>query len=289
MQVTVIGAGRMGHGIAGVAASAGHTVVVNDVDEERVNAGLDGIEATLEGGIEHGKVTPAERDATLDRLSGEVDLGSAVAEADLVVEAVPEDMELKREVFADVEATVDGETLIATNTSSLSVTALANALDRPERAVGLHFFNPPHLMDLVEVVRAEQTSDATERRAVSFVEGLDKEPVVVRDSAGFASSRLGVALGLEAVRMVESGVASVPDIDTAMREGYNHPMGPLALTDLVGLDVRLDIAEYLHEELGERFRPPQLLRRKVRAGKLGKKSGEGFYVWEDGERVRPAE
>mgnify|MGYP000336127985 FL=1 len=289
MRVTVIGAGRMGHGIAGVAAKAGHKVVVNDVDEQRVTAGLDGIEATLEEGVERGKVTPEERDATLGRLSGEVDLAAAAEGADLVVEAVPEEMDLKRGVFADVEAAVDAGTLVATNTSSLSVTALANALDRPERAVGLHFFNPPHLMDLVEVVRAEQTSDDTERRAVSFVEGLDKEPVVVRDSAGFASSRLGVALGLEAVRMVESGVASVADIDTAMREGYNHPMGPLALTDLVGLDVRLDIAEYLHEELGERFRPPQLLRRKVRAGKLGKKSGEGFYVWADGERVRPVD
>lgn len=275
----------MGHGIAQVAARAGHDVVLNDVDEERIDAGLADVEANLDGGVERDKLTAEERAATLDRLSGETDVPTAVSDAGLVVEAVPERMELKQDVFEQVEAATADDTVLGTNTSSLSVTELASVLDRPRRMVGLHFFNPPHLMPLVEVVVAEQTDTATETTAVEFVEDIDREPVVVRDTAGFASSRLGVALGLEAVRMVESGVASVEDIDTAMREGYNHPMGPLALTDLVGLDVRLDIAEYLREELGERFRPPQLLKRKVRAGKLGKKSGEGFYVWEDGERV----
>ena len=288
MQVTVIGAGSMGHGIAQVSAMAGHEVSLNDVDEERVRSGLEGIESNLREGVERGKVTESEREATLERVETTTDLEAAVAEADLVVEAVPEDMELKKDVFADVEAAAPGDAVVGSNTSSLSVTELASVLESPERAVGLHFFNPPHLMDLVEVVVAEQTSEAVERRAVDYVEGLGKEAVVVRDSAGFASSRLGVALGLEAVRMVESGVAGVEDIDTAMEEGYNHPMGPLELTDLVGLDVRLDIAEHLREELGERFRPPQLLRKKVRAGKLGKKSGEGFYVWEDGEAVGAA-
>ena len=285
MQVTVIGAGSMGHGIAQVSAMAGHDVRLNDVDEDRVEAGIEGIESNLEGGVERGKVTEAERDEALDRITGDADLASAVADADLVVEAVPEDMDLKKDVFTDVEGAASGDTILGTNTSSLSVTELASVLESPERAVGLHFFNPPHIMDLVEVVVAEQTHESVEDRAVEWVEGLGKEPVVVRDSAGFASSRLGVALGLEAIRMVESGVASVEDIDTAMEEGYSHPMGPLELTDLVGLDVRLDIAEYLREELGERFRPPQLLKQKVRAGKLGKKSGEGFYVWEDGEAV----
>ncbi|MFC7176162.1 3-hydroxyacyl-CoA dehydrogenase family protein [Halosegnis marinus] len=289
MRVTVIGAGSMGHGIAQVAAAAGHDATLNDVDEERVAAGIEGIEGNLAGGVERGKVTPEERDATLDRIAGETDLAAAVGDADLVVEAVPERMDLKKEVFTDVEAAAPDDAVVATNTSSLSVTELASALEAPERAVGLHFFNPPHIMDLVEVVVGERTSGTTEAFAVEFVEGVGKEPVVVRDSAGFASSRLGVALGLEAIRMVETGVADAADIDTAMREGYNHPMGPLELTDLVGLDVRLDIAEYLHEELGERFRPPQTLRRKVRAGDLGKKSGRGFYVWEDGEAVRPAD
>jgi 3-hydroxybutyryl-CoA dehydrogenase len=285
MQVTVIGAGSMGHGIAQVSAMAGHDVALNDVDEARVRSGLDGIESNLEEGVERGKVTEAERDETLERVAGEPDLEAAVDGADLVVEAVPEDVELKQDVFADVEAATPGDAVLGSNTSSLSVTELASVLESPERAVGLHFFNPPHIMDLVEVVLAEPTSAEVERFAVDYVEGLEKEAVVVHDTAGFASSRLGVALGLEAIRMVESGVAGVEDIDTAMEEGYSHPMGPLQLTDLVGLDVRLDIAEYLREELGERFRPPQLLRRKVRAGDIGKKSGEGFYVWEDGEAV----
>jgi len=194
-------------------------------------------------------------------------------------------MDLKQEVFADIEAATDEDTVIASNTSSLSVTEMASALEHPERAVGLHFFNPPHLMDLVEIVIAEQTDERTEEFAVDYVRDIEKEDVVVRDTAGFATSRLGLALGLEAIRMVEQGVASPADIDEGMEIGYGHPMGPLELTDHVGLDVRLHIAEHLREELGERFKPPQSLRRKVRAGNLGKKSGEGYYVWEDGERV----
>lgn len=285
MLVTVIGAGSMGHGIAQVSAQAGHEVVLNDIDEERIANGIEQVESNLDGGVKREKVTEAERDAALKRLSGETDLAAAISDADLVVEAVPERMDLKKDIFEQVEAATGEETIIGSNTSSLSVTELASTFDQPERAVGLHFFNPPHLMPLVEIIVAEQTDAATESAAVEFVEGIDREPVVVTDSAGFASSRLGVALGLEAIRMVESGVASPEDIDTAMREGYNHPMGPLALTDLIGLDVRLDIAEYLREELGARFKPPQLLKRKVRAGKLGKKTGEGFYVWEDGKRV----
>ena len=288
MQVTVIGAGSMGHGIAQVSAMAGHDVSIRDVDAAVIDDGLETIRSNLRGGVERGKVTEDEMARALDRIDGTVDLTAAVADADLVVEAVPESMELKRDVFTDVEREVSEDCVIASNTSSLSVSELAGSLDRPERAVGLHFFNPPHIMDLVEVVLAEQTDEATESFATSFVEGLDKQAVVVRDTAGFASSRLGIALGLEAIRMVESGVASPADIDTAMREGYNHPMGPLKLTDLVGLDVRLDVAEYLREELGERFKPPQLLKRKVRGGKLGKKSGEGFYRWEDGDVVGQA-
>jgi 3-hydroxybutyryl-CoA dehydrogenase len=285
MKVSVLGAGTMGHGIAQVTAMAGHRVHLRDVDDARVTAGLEGIRENLAGGIERGKVTEAEREATLDRIAGTTDLAAAVEGADLVVEAVPEDLDLKRDVLSEAEAVAPDDARLASNTSSLSVTAIASALARPERFVGLHFFNPVHIMALVEVVVAEQTSDETLAFAESFVEDVEKTAVTVTDSPGFATSRLGVAVGVEAVRMVQEGVASPRDIDAAMELGYNHPMGPLELGDVVGLDVRLDILEHLREELGERFRPPQLLRRKVRAGKLGKKTGEGFYVWEDGEVV----
>jgi 3-hydroxybutyryl-CoA dehydrogenase len=285
MHVTVLGAGTMGHGIAQVSAMAGHTVVMRDVEESYLDDAFDAIESNLQGGVEREKVTEAEMAATLDRLSATTALAEAVTDADLVVEAVPEDLELKRETLAEVEGLVDPATVIASNTSSLSVTAIMSALDTPGRGVGLHFFNPVHIMALVEVVVAERTSQETLAFAHDFVSGIGKTAVEVGDSPGFASSRLGVALGCEAIRMVQEGVASPTDVDAAMELGYNHPVGPIELTDVVGLDVRLDVLEYLREELGERFRPPQALKRKVRAGKLGKKSGEGFYVWEDGEPV----
>jgi len=285
MHVAVIGAGSMGHGIAQVSAMAGHDVVMRDVDDERVRAGLDGIEENLQGGVDRGKVTEAEMEETLARIEGTTDLDDAVGDADLVVEAVPEDMDLKKSVFEDVEDSAPADAVLASNTSSLPVTELASALEKPSRAVGLHFFNPPHIMPLVEIIVAEQTSEETEEFAVDYVEGIEKEAVVIRDTPGFATSRLGVALGLEAARMVEEGVADPADIDAGMREGYNHPMGPLELTDHVGLDVRLHIAESLREELGERFKPPQILKRKVRAGKLGKKTGEGFYEYDENGEI----
>ncbi|MFQ3294696.1 MAG: 3-hydroxybutyryl-CoA dehydrogenase [Halobacteriales archaeon] len=285
MIVSVLGAGTMGHGVAQVSAIAGHQVRLRDVEEDLIRDGIDAIEANLEGGIERDKVTEAEATATLDRIEGTTDLELAVADADLVIEAVPEDLDLKRRVLADAEAHASDDAVLATNTSSLSVTAIADALHRPESAVGLHFFNPVHIMALVEVVVAEQTDEDTLAFAHEFVEGIDKTPIEVRDSPGFASSRLGAALGAEAMRMVQEDVAGPRDVDRAMELGYNHPIGPIELGDVVGLDVRLDILEFLREELGERFRPPQILKRKVRAGKLGKKTGEGFYVWEDGEVV----
>ncbi|EJN61040.1 3-hydroxyacyl-CoA dehydrogenase family protein [Halogranum rubrum] len=285
MNVCVLGAGTMGHGIAQVSAMGGHDVVLRDIDEDIVERGLDHVRENLQGGVDRGKVTEAERDATLERLSGTTDLETAVADADLVVEAVPENEELKRDVLSEAEEYVSADCVVASNTSSISVTGIASALDEPTRAIGLHFFNPVHIMGLVEVVVAEQTSESTRKFAEEFVEGVGKTAVVVEDSPGFASSRLGVALGVEAMRMVQEGVASPRDIDASMELGYNHPMGPIELGDVVGLDVRLGILEHLREELGERFRPPTVLRKKVRAGKLGKKSGEGFYVWEDGEIV----
>jgi 3-hydroxybutyryl-CoA dehydrogenase len=285
MRVAVLGAGTMGHGIAQVSAMAGHDVALRDVDEEIVADGLDAIDENLQGGVEREKVTPAEREAALDRIEGTTALAAAVSGADLVVEAVPEDVELKQNVLGDAEEQADEDTILASNTSSLPVTEIAAALDDPGQFVGLHFFNPVHIMGLVEVVVAEQTSDETLEFATEFVEGVEKTPIEVADSPGFASSRLGVSLGVEAMRMLQEGVASPRDVDRAMELGYNHPMGPVELGDVVGLDVRLDILEHLREELGERFRPPQILKRKVRAGKLGKKTGEGFYVWEDGEIV----
>jgi 3-hydroxybutyryl-CoA dehydrogenase len=285
MHVAVLGAGTMGHGIAQVSAMAGHDVSLRDVDENVVTEGVDSIDENLQGGVDRGKVTPGEREATLDRIRGTTDLAEAVSDADLVVESVPEDVELKQDVLDEAEAMAPAGVVLASNTSSLPVTEIAAGLDAPEQFVGLHFFNPVHIMALVEVVVAEQTSDGTLQFATEFVEGIGKTPIEVADSPGFASSRLGVSLGVEAMRMLQEDVASPRDVDQAMELGYNHPMGPVELGDVVGLDVRLDILEHLREELGERFRPPQILKRKVRAGKLGEKTGEGFYVWEDGEIV----
>ncbi|WP_049970625.1 3-hydroxyacyl-CoA dehydrogenase family protein [Haladaptatus cibarius] len=285
MKVAVLGAGTMGHGIAQVTAMAGHDVILRDIEQDFVDNGIESISANLQGGVERDKVTADEKEVTLDRISGTTDLETAVGDADMVIEAVPEEMDIKRKTFSDVEALVSDDTIIGSNTSSLSLTEIASALDNPSRAVGLHFFNPVHIMKLVEIVVPEQADRETVEFADEFVSDIDKVGVEVRDSPGFASSRLGVSLGVEAIRMVQEDVASPRDIDTAMELGYNHPMGPIELGDVVGLDVRLDILEHLREELGERFRPPQILRQKVRAGKLGKKTGEGFYVWEDGEIV----
>jgi 3-hydroxybutyryl-CoA dehydrogenase len=283
--IAVLGAGTMGHGIAQVAALVGYRVVLRDVEREFLVRGLRAIEDNLDKGIRRGKTTEAERDAALQRIRGATSL-SDTATADLFIEAVPERMELKQETLREVERVAERDFLFASNTSSLSITEIARAARRPERVVGMHFFNPVHLMRLVEIVVGEETSDETAEIARAVGRRMKKEPITVRDVPGFASSRLGVALGLEAMRMLEQEVASAKDIDTAMELGYNHPMGPLRLTDLVGLDVRLSIAEYLHRTLGtENFRPPEILRRMVAAGRLGKKTGAGFYDWNEEEQV----
>lgn len=273
----------MGHGIAQVAALSGYETVLQDANLEALERGLARARQAMEKGVALGKLEAEAMHAALRRLRGVADLGEAVEDADLVIEAVPESMELKTGVLQAVEASVSRQTVLATNTSSLSIDALASALEGPERFLGLHFFNPVHLMSLVEVVHGPRTSPAVLESGVEFARSLGKEPIVVKDSPGFASSRLGVVLGLEAMRMVEEGVASPADIDRAMELGYRHPMGPLKLTDLVGLDVRLGIARYLYETLGgEHFRPPAILERMVEEGKLGKKSGQGFYIWGEG-------
>jgi 3-hydroxybutyryl-CoA dehydrogenase len=278
--IAVIGAGTMGRGIAYVALVAGHAVSLYDAEAEALGAALGRITGAFDKGIERGKVTAELRDAALARLTVATELAGALAGADVVIEAVPERIQLKREVFRAAEERAPAGALLATNTSSLPVSSIADAVADPARVVGMHFFNPVPAMRLVEIVRGRETTDATVERARAFAESLGKVPIVVRDSPGFATSRLGVVLGLEAVRMVEQGVASPEDIDRAMELGYNHPMGPLRLGDLVGLDVRLAIADHLHATLGgDTYRAPELLRRMVTEGRLGQKSGEGFYRW----------
>jgi 3-hydroxybutyryl-CoA dehydrogenase len=279
-RVAVIGAGTMGSGIAQAAATAGWETRLADTRPEALPAALAAIGRTLDGAVSRGKMSADDREAISARIVTAPSIAEACHGADLVIEAVIEDSGVKKAVLREAESAAATTGLMATNTSSLSVSDLAGALARPERFIGLHFFNPVHLMRLIEVVRHDRSAEDTVADALAVVAALGKEPVVVRDSPGFASSRLGVVLGLEAIRMVEQGVASAADIDRAMELGYNHPMGPLKLTDVVGLDVRLRIAEYLHATLGgEQYRPPELMRQMVQEGRLGKKSGRGFYEW----------
>jgi 3-hydroxybutyryl-CoA dehydrogenase len=272
----------MGHGIAYVAALTGCAVRITDANPAMLDTARERIESLLAGGLKRGKLTEDDRARVHARLETTPRLADAVAGADLVIEAIIEELATKQRLLAEVERRAPATALLASNTSSLSIGQLAAALKEPARLVGMHFFNPVHLMRLVEVVTHARSSAAIVERALGAARMLGKEPIVVRDSPGFASSRLGLVLGLEAMRMVEQGVASAEDIDKAMELGYNHPMGPLKLTDVVGLDVRLAIAEYLFKTLGSaQFEPPKILRDKVAKGELGKKSGRGFYQWTD--------
>jgi 3-hydroxybutyryl-CoA dehydrogenase len=278
--ISVLGAGTMGNGIAQVAAMAGYQVFLYDIKEEFVTRGLNNIKNNLDKGVEKGKVSSEARDQALANIKTTIDLTEAAKTANLVIEAVPESLELKQNIFSQLDEICHSSTILASNTSSLSIKDIANSTKRPSQVLGMHFFNPVHIMKLLEVVCTQETSENTIQIVLEVSKKLGKEPILVKDSPGFASSRLGIALGLEAMRMVEQEVASPADIDKAMELGYNHPMGPLKLTDLVGLDVRLNIADYLHTTLGsEVFRAPEILRKKVAEGKLGKKSGEGFYKW----------
>jgi 3-hydroxybutyryl-CoA dehydrogenase len=278
-QISVLGTGTMGRGIAYLSAVAGYETVMFDAEAGALDGARAAVEAILRKGVEKGKVAESAANDALGRLHLVPELEPAVSDADLIIEAVPESFDLKKDLFAQADLFCGEETILASNTSSISISQLAGNVERREQFVGMHFFNPPHLMKLIEIVRGERTSDATVEQVRAVAEKMGKTPIVVRDSPGFATSRLGVAIGLEAIRMLEEGVASAEDIDRAMELGYNHPMGPLRLTDLVGLDVRLGIAEYLASTLGPRFEPPQLLRDLVSEGKLGRKSGQGFYRW----------
>ena len=280
-RVVVVGAGTMGRGIAQVSAAAGYETHLYDVDAAVVTAAVQRIGASLQRRGDKGKMSADERHATLERLHGSDDVVTAAAGADIVVEAVPESMDLKVAVLGQVKDAAGEGAILASNTSSLSITEIGRRLDAGARTIGAHFFNPPPAMPLLELVRGLHTSDETLSWCRQFAKRLGKTPIVVNDTPGFATSRLGVAIGAEAIRMLEAGVASVEDIDRAMELGYRHPMGPLKLSDLVGLDVRLAILEHLHREIGEQFRPPSLLRQMVRAGWVGKKAGRGFYLWTD--------
>ena len=279
-RIGVVGAGTMGHGIGQIAAQAGYDTLLCEINTELLASALDTIRANLAKSVELGKMVDEEREAVLSRISTTIDLGEISTTAQLVIEAVPESLELKRDIFKAIESECQQGVTLATNTSSLSVGSIAAGLKDEGRLIGMHFFNPVHVMDLVEVIRHGSAREETVDLAVSVATRMGKTPIVVNDTPGFATSRLGVLLGLEAMRILEQGVATAESIDTAMELGYRHPMGPLKLTDLVGLDVRLAIARYLHEELrSEAFRPPEILERMVADGLLGKKSGRGFYEW----------
>jgi 3-hydroxybutyryl-CoA dehydrogenase len=275
--VGVLGGGRMGAGIAHAFLLAGATVLILERDQTAANDARAALDSAVAKSIDRGwqRETSEQLGA---RISTTTD-PAALAEAGLVIEAIPEDLAMKTELLVRVEAALAGNAWLTSNTSSLSIDLLAASLRRPERFCGLHFFNPVPASSLVEIVRGSRTSEDLVAAASSWVAQLDKTPIVVKDSPGFASSRLGVAIALEAIRMLEEGVASASDIDAAMVLGYRFPIGPLRLTDEVGLDVRLAVAEYLNDTLGERFAVPQLLRELVAAGKLGRKTGEGFFSW----------
>jgi 3-hydroxybutyryl-CoA dehydrogenase len=279
-KVAIIGAGTMGHGIAYVTTVAGYEVTLTDVDEDILERARAHIGLALDSGVKRGKVTEDMRREAMNRLTLSTDLEDAVKDAAIIIEAAPEIVALKQDIFRRVSGIAPHDALLATNTSSLSVSEIAAATSCPERVVGMHFFNPVAAMKLVEVIRGASTSDTTADSARAFADSLGKKAILVRDSPGFATSRLGIVLGLEAMRMLEQGVATASDIDTAMELGYNHPVGPLKLTDIVGLDVRLAVADHLHESLGDEiYAAPAILREMVAAGRLGRKSGRGFYDW----------
>nr|QIZ02344.1 3-hydroxyacyl-CoA dehydrogenase family protein [Streptomyces sp. S1D4-11] len=270
----------MGAGIAQVFLAVGAEVFVVESDETAAQAARGRVHQGLEGAKKRGKLD-GRLETVLKRLHTITSAEQIPAETELLIEAVPERLDLKVEMLTAVERAVSERTVLASNTSSLSIAELGAALEHPERFLGMHFFNPVPASKLIEVVVAPAVNETIVETVRSWAQALGKTDVVVKDSPGFATSRLGVALGLEAIRMLEEGVADAESIDVAMELGYRHPMGPLRSTDMVGLDVRLAIADYLHSTLGERFAPPQLLRDKVARGELGHKSGQGFYKWHD--------
>ena len=276
-NVTVIGAGTMGHGIAHAAMAVGYTTRLYDVSDAAVGSGRSAIEQIVTKGVELGKLSAADADAILGRLATTTSLAEAVQDADIVIEAAPERIDLKLALFAQIEQHAPAAAVIASNTSALSLTELAGSLKNPSRAAGMHFFNPVHKMKLIEIVQALESAPATLEAIEEVSRRMGKETVLVRESPGFITTRVNASIGNEAFYMLMEGVASARDIDKALKLGLNHPMGPFELVDLVGLDTRLSILEYLHRSLGEKYRPCPLLAQYVKAGRLGRKAGRGVY------------
>lgn len=275
--VAVIGAGIMGRGIAHAAALGGYRTILEDILPAALRKAGSEIRANLDKAVELGKVTPADADAAFGRLEYAGTVEEAARQADLVIEAVPEEMESKIEIFTLLDKICRPTTILASNTSSLSVTEIASVTYRAKKVLGMHFFNPVHKMKLLEIVRALETDDDTLATAVQVGKNMGKEVVVIKESPGFITSRINAMIGNEAFYMLQEGIASAADIDKALKLGLNHPMGPFELVDLVGLDTRLHILEYLHKTLGEKFRPAPLLVQYVKAGRLGRKSGRGVF------------
>ena len=280
-SIGIIGSGIMGAGIAQIAAQAGYSITMVDLTEAQLSAAVARIKTALERSVSRGFITDEIMNTALSNITTSPSL-SSVADCDLIIENIWEELEAKGDLLKQLEDLVPPTTILASNTSTIPITELGATVQHPDRVVGMHFFNPPHKVRLLEIIRADQTSEQVIEAVREIGVRMNRELVVVNDSPGFASSRLGIALGMEAIRMVEQGVAVPEDIDAAMVHGYRHPIGPLRLGDLVGLDVRLSVGDYLCRELGEeQFRPPALLRQMVADGKLGRKSGEGFYIWND--------
>ncbi len=285
--VAVIGAGIMGRGIAYAAALGGYRTILEDILPNALRRAGDEIRASLDKGVELGKVSADEAKAAFQRIEYAQAPEEAAREAELVIEAVPEEMESKIEIFTLLDKVCRPGTVLASNTSSLSITEIAGVTYRPNKCVGMHFFNPVHKMKLLEVVRGLETDEDTIRTAVEVGRNMKKEVVVIRESPGFITSRINAMIGNEAFYMLQEGIATPEDIDKALKLGLNHPMGPFELVDLVGLDTRLHILEYLHKTLGEKYRPAPLLVQYVKAGRLGRKTGRGVYNYPE-QTPRPA-
>jgi 3-hydroxybutyryl-CoA dehydrogenase len=278
-RITVLGAGTMGHGIAHAAIAGGYETRMYDVSEAAVAKGRASIEQIVKKGVELGKVSAADADAAMRRLSTTASLAEALHDAGMVIEAAPEKIDLKLSLFAEIERLAPATAVIASNTSALSITEMAGSLHNPARVAGMHFFNPVHKMKLIEIVQALESAPATLEAIEIVSKRMGKETVLVRESPGFITTRVNASIGNEAFYMLMEGVASARDIDKALKLGLNHPMGPFELVDLVGLDTRLSILEYLHRSLGEKYRPCPLLAQYVKAGRLGKKVGRGVYEY----------
>ena len=277
--VTVLGAGTMGHGIAHAAVVSGHQTRLYDVSDTQLGKARTQIETVMRKAVELGKATATDVDAALARLTCTPDIAAALADTDFVIEAAPERIDLKLQLIGEIDRHAPASAVVATNTSALSITEMAGASSHPARVAGMHFFNPVHRMKLVEIVRALESSDAAIEAIEAVAKTMGKETVVVRESPGFITTRVNASIGNEAFYMLMEGVASARDIDKALKLGLNHPMGPFELVDLVGLDTRLSILEYLHRSLGEKYRPCPLLAQYVKAGRLGRKVGRGVYEY----------